>query len=430
MRLAQSSWWQALAIYRKPQVLAMLALGFAAGLPYLLVFSTLSTWLRDEGVSRTAIGFLSWVGILYSIKVIWAPLLDRVRVPGLTVWLGRRRSWMLVAQLLLMLGLLGMALCDPRTQLLALALCALLVAFASATQDIALDAYRIEIVDTDWQGAMAASYTLGYRVALLVAGAGALYIAEWWSWSVAYVAMALGILAGVVTVLLVAEPAEVDTPMVPDAGLSFSRRLLAPLWQPVWAFIQRYGRQALLILAFIGLYRLSDLIFGVMANPFYLDIGFSKTDIANVSKIFGFAMTLLGAFVAGVLVVRFQVMGPLLLAGVLIALTNLLFLLLAWQGPELHLFVLAISADNFSNGMATAAFVAYLSSLTQRGYTATQYALFSSLMTLPGKLLAGFAGVWVDALGYEVFFVLTTVLGIPGVVLGYYLWRRPLRSGL
>ena len=167
-----------------------------------------------------------------------------------------------------------------------------------------------------------------------------------------------------------------------------------------------------------------------MANPFYLDIGFSKTDIANVSKIFGFAMTLLGAFVAGVLVVRFQVMGPLLLAGVLIALTNLLFLLLAWQGPELHLFVLAISADNFSNGMATAAFVAYLSSLTQRGYTATQYALFSSLMTLPGKLLAGFAGVWVDALGYEVFFVLTTVLGIPGVVLGYYLWRRPLRSGL
>ena len=430
MRLAQSSWWQALAIYRKPQVLAMLALGFAAGLPYLLVFSTLSTWLRDEGVSRTAIGFLSWVGILYSIKVIWAPLLDRVRVPGLTVWLGRRRSWMLVAQLLLMLGLLGMALCDPRTQLLALALCALLVAFASATQDIALDAYRIEIVDTDWQGAMAASYTLGYRVALLVAGAGALYIAEWWSWSVAYVAMALGILAGVVTVLLVAEPAEVDAPMVPDAGLSFSRRLLAPLWQPVWAFIQRYGRQALLILAFIGLYRLSDLIFGVMANPFYLDIGFSKTDIANVSKIFGFAMTLLGAFVAGVLVVRFQVMGPLLLAGVLIALTNLLFLLLAWQGPELHLFVLAISADNFSNGMATAAFVAYLSSLTQRGYTATQYALFSSLMTLPGKLLAGFAGVWVDALGYEVFFVLTTVLGIPGVVLGYYLWRRPLRSGL
>ena len=430
MRLAQSSWWQALAIYRKPQVLAMLALGFAAGLPYLLVFSTLSTWLRDEGVSRTAIGFLSWVGILYSIKVIWAPLLDRVRVPGLTAWLGRRRSWMLVAQLLLMLGLLGMALCDPRTQLLALALCALLVAFASATQDIALDAYRIEIVDTDWQGAMAASYTLGYRVALLVAGAGALYIAEWWSWSVAYVAMALGILAGVVTVLLVAEPAEVDTPMVPDAGLSFSRRLLAPLWQPVWAFIQRYGRQALLILAFIGLYRLSDLIFGVMANPFYLDIGFSKTDIANVSKIFGFAMTLLGAFVAGVLVVRFQVMGPLLLAGVLIALTNLLFLLLAWQGPELHLFVLAISADNFSNGMATAAFVAYLSSLTQRGYTATQYALFSSLMTLPGKLLAGFAGVWVDALGYEVFFVLTTALGIPGVVLGYYLWRRPLRSGL
>ncbi len=441
MNEARRSWGEALRVYARPRVLGMVFLGFSAGLPFLLVFSTLSAWLHDAGTSRTLIGFFSWVGITYSIKVFWAPVIDRLPLPVLTRLLGKRRSWMLLAQLGIAAGLLAMALTDVQADLTRLAAFALWVAFCSATQDITVDAYRIEAVEKALQAAMAATYVFGYRLALLAAGAGAFYIAEFSSWPVAYMSMAALMLVGITATLVIREPqvgVQASTreleqrveALIGVRGQGHGPLQRLALWfsdavvSPFVDFFTRNGRLALVILALIGVYKLSDITMGVMANPFYLDLGFSKTEIADVTKIFGFFMTIGGAALGGVLVVRYGIMRPLLLGAALVATTNLLFALLAVVEPNLGLLALVVSADNLSGGIATAVFIAYLSSLTNSAYTATQYALFSSLMTLPAKLLGGLSGIIVDAHGYALFFIYAALVGLPAILLVAYLMRN------
>ncbi len=415
-------------------------LGFSAGLPFLLVFSTLSAWLRDSGLALSTIGFFSWIGITYSIKVFWAPVVDRAPIFILTDRMGKRRSWMLSAQLLIALGLAGMALSDPQSQLQQLALFALLVAFGSATQDITIDAYRIEAVDKLLQGAMAASYVFGYRVALLVAGAGAFYIAAAQTWQYAYFSMACLMGIGMITTLIIAEPAhpasesagKLETELAHKLGLDKDGGRIARLaaWftgaviSPFVEFFKRNGLLALLILLLISTFRLSDITMGVMANPFYLDLGFSKIEIANVTKVFGFFMTILGAGLGGIFVLRYGIYKPLLLGAILVPITNLFFVWLAVSAPDLVNLAIVISVDNLSGGFATSAFIAYLSSLTNTTYTATQYALFSSLMTLPAKIIGGFSGIVVEAAGYAYFFLYAGLLGAPALLLIIYLMKN------
>ena len=435
------SWRESLLVYTRSRVVGMFFLGFAAGLPFLLVYSTLSQWLAEAEVSRATIGFFSWIGITYSIKVIWAPVIDRLPLPSLTRLLGKRRSWMLVAQIGIVCGLLGMASLNPASDLQSIALFGLLVAFSSATQDVALDAYRIEAMDKEYQGAMSAMYIFGYRTALLVAGAGAFYIVEYSDWSVAYTVMALLMGVGMITVLIIREPEhvisdatrqqEMNIATIVDGSRSDSTWHRIKLWfssavvSPFIDFIKRYGKLAILILIFVGIYRVSDLVMGFMANPFYYDMGYSRIEVANIAKIFGFFMTIFGAATGGVLVVRYGIHRPLVTGAILVAVTNLLFAYLATIDPDLVWLGIVISADNFSGGLAGSAFIAFLSSLTNSAYTATQYALFSSIMTLPAKIVSGFSGVIVEGYGYEWFFSYAAVLGIPAIIVALYLTLSP-----
>ena len=416
------SWLASLKIYLQPTSLRMLALGFAAGLP-LLVLGTLSFRLREAGIDRSTIGYLSWVGLAYGFKWAWAPLVDRVPLPGLNAWLGRRRSWLLLSQLGVAAGLVGMALADPRAGLTAVVWCALAVAFASATQDIALDAYRIESAPTEQQPALAASYQTGYRLAMIWAGAGVLWLAaraqggaagyDQHAWQVAYLVMAASMALGVLTVLLSPEPA----PRVIAPARNAAEWVRSALVEPFADFFKRYKWQAALILALIAVYRISDVVMGIMANPFYVDMGYTKDEVAAVTKIYGVIMTLAGAFVGGSLALRFGVMRILMLGAGLSALTNLLFAWLAGYGHSVPALIAVVSADNLASGIASAAFVGYLSSLTNISYSATQYALFSSLMLMLPKFIAGFSGDYVNAFGYAGFFTSTALLGLPVLVL-------------
>jgi MFS transporter, PAT family, beta-lactamase induction signal transducer AmpG len=420
----QKSWIGALKVYREPVVLRMLALGFSAGLPLLLVLGTLSFRLREAGIDRATIGFLTWVGLAYGFKWCWAPLVDRLPIPLLTKWLGRRRSWLLLSQIVIIGGLVGMALLDPKLALMPVVWCALIVAFGSATQDIALDAYRIESADADRQAALAAAYQTGYRLAMIWAGAGVLWIAaraeavtaanyDPQAWRIAYLWMAASMGVGVFTVLLSPEPVG----KVQLQAKNIQQWLQMTLIEPFADFFKRYGWHAALILGLISVYRISDIVMGVMANPFYVDMGFTKDQVAGVTKVYGVIMTLVGAFIGGILSVRVGVMRVLMLGAVLSAVSNLLFAWLGSQGPNVNALIWVISADNLSSGIASAAFIAYLSSLTNIQYSATQYALFSSLMLLLPKFLAGFSGKVVDSVGYAQFFTGTALLGLPVIVL-------------
>ncbi len=416
-------WRDTLRVYLAPESLRMLTLGFSAGLPLLLVLGTLSFRLREAGIDRSTIGYLSWVGLAYGFKWAWAPLVDRVPLPGLTRWLGRRRSWLLLSQLGVAAGLAGMALTDPRLGLAPLVWCALAVAFASATQDIALDAYRIESAPTQEQPALAATYQTGYRLAMIWAGAGVLWLAaraqgaaagyDDAAWRLAYLVMAASMAVGVVTVL--AAPERAPTPLAPARNAA--EWLRGALIAPFADFFRRYKWQAALILLLIAVYRISDVVMGIMANPFYVDMGFTKDEVAAVTKVYGVVMTLLGAFVGGSLALRFGVMRVLLLGALLSALTNLLFAWLAGHGHDVTALIAVVSADNLASGIASAAFVGYLSSLTNISYSATQYALFSSLMLLLPKFIAGFSGDYVNAFGYAGFFTSTALLGLPVLLL-------------
>ena len=429
------SWGQTLRVYAEPASLRMLALGFSAGLPLLLVLGTLSFWLRKAGIDRSTIGYMSWVGLAYAFKWVWSPLVDRLPLPVLGGWLGRRRSWLLLAQMLVVGGLLGMAFTDPQQDLNRMVWCALAVAFGSATQDIALDAYRIESADAERQAALAATYQTGYRIAMIWAGAGALWLVAaalhgeqatyvQSAWSLAYSVMAASMGVGVLTVLLSPEPAA--RPQTPARSLG--EWLREALVAPFADFVRRYGAQAFVILALIGIYRISDVVMGIMANPFYVDMGYSEAEVATVSKVFGVIMTLLGAFIGGVISMRIGVMRVLMLGAVLSAASNLLFAWLSTRGHDVTGLTLVVSADNLAGGIASAAFIAYLSSLTNVQYSATQYALFSSMMMLAPKWLAGYSGDFVNAYGYSSFFTSTALLGLPVLLLVALASRVKLRA--
>lgn len=432
MAKSKQDWWSAFSVYTRPEVLGMIFLGFSAGLPFILVSSTLSAWLADEHINLAIIGYFSLVGVAYSIKVVWAPIIDRLPLLFLTRIFGKRRSWMLVSQLGIFWGLWAISQLSVSSQLEQIAWLSIWVALCSATQDIVIDAYRIEIVAAELQGAMAAMYVFGYRLALLVAGAGALYLAEFFNWQASYQVMALFMLVGVVATFLIHEPRHVADRATQDIekslelslGLSnggvlnkMSKGLLDAVVSPFVEFFKRNGRSGVLILALIALYKMSDIAMGVMANPFYLDLGFSKKEIADVTKVFGFFMTIFGTSLGGVLVLRYGIMRPLLFGAVIVALTNLLFAGLAVMQPNLYLLAGVVSADNLSGGIAAAVFIAYLSSLTNTAYTATQYALFSSLMTLPAKLIGGLSGQIVADYGYAGFFIYAALIGVPAIIL-------------
>jgi len=436
-----AGWLSALSIYRQPRVLAMLFLGFSAGLPFFLVYSTLSAWLRQVGIQRSTIGMLAWVGILFSVKFLWAPIVDRVP-PPLQRLLGRRRGWMLLAQLGIALGLFNLSLCDPAAGVRPLALWALFTTFCAATQDIALDAWRIESAPLPQQGAMLIAYQIGYRAALIVGGAGALAIAARAGWHASYATMTALVSIGVLTTLLVPEPAGT----APAQSLAREERVIAWLerrahWPqglrhagewfltavicPLTDFFARYGTTlALLTLAFISLYRLTEFAMGSMVNPFYIDRGFTLTQIATVVKLVGPAMALIGVLLAGVLIARLGMLRSLLLGSVLIILSNLGYALLASTPTPTLVGLGAVNAlDNLALAMHGTALLAFLSGLTSTRYTATQYALFSSLYALPGKILEGTSGMVVDRIGYPHFFLYTSSLALPGLLLLYVLRR-------
>ena len=499
--MAVETWSESIKAFCHPRVITMLFLGISAGIPLLLIFSSLSLWLREAGVDRSAVTYFSWAALGYSFKFVWAPLVDKLPLPLLTKMLGRRRAWLLLSQLMIMLAISMVALIDPATDTLsAMAWAAVFLGFWAATQDIVIDAYRIESAETDLQTLMASSYIAGYRIGMLLAGAGALYLASYlgstnevysyqaWQWT--YLIMAAVMLIGVLTTLLIKEPHEreseesvhsiknyvsffalffvivasfitvfyISGELTQTAKLNLSSLLgnnnlssflvelgrlslaltfagiVAKLFvslgivqqqqvsqtyiAPVKDFFDRYGLSvAFLLLGLVGLYRISDIVLGVITNVFYQDLGFTKPVIANVVKSFGLGMTILGGFLGGLLAIRFGVMKILFLGAVLSALTNLLFMLLAQVGQDITMLYVVIAADNLSAGLASAAFIAFLSSLTNISFTAMQYAIFSSLMTLLPKILGGYSGTIVENIGYEQFFLITAVMGIPVLLL-------------
>ncbi len=423
---ASHPWLAAFKVYAHPRVVGMLFLGFSAGLPLLLVLGTLSFWLSEAKIDRATIGHLSWVGLAYGFKFVWSPLVDRMPLPILTKLLGRRRAWLLLSQVCIVLALLGLANSDPALNLTHTVYFALAVAFASATQDIALDAYRIEAVEAEKQGAMAATYQAGYRIAMITAGAGALWIAaaadpseltyDFRPWQVAYTVMAALMAVGMVTTLIIREP-QSKAPTTPIAPQGLLNWVVSSYTQPFVDFFHRFKWQALLILALIAVYRISDVVMGVMSNPFYQEMGFTKAEVANVSKVYGVIMTIVGAGLGGLLILRIGIMRTLFLGAVLSAATNLLFVWLAGRGHDISALMLTVSADNLSAGIASSAFVAYLSSLVNQAYSATQYALFTSVMLLLPKFIAGFSGEFVDAWGWANFFTGTALIGVPVLVL-------------
>lgn len=417
----------------------MLLFGFSAGIPLSLVFQTLTAWLAQADIERSTIGLISWVGTAYTIKFLWSPFVDRLPIPFLTRALGQRRSWLLFSQSVIVVGLLLMSVSDPANALGVLVAYAVMVAFGSATQDIVIDAYRIDSVDVDYQGAMITAYIYGYRLALLVATAGAFLIADNFSWAMTYQVMALCMLVGIATTLVIREPER----SVSAHTLEVERRLQSLLaaggragilkriemWlvsavvSPFVEFFARNRWNGLVILALISMYLISDYVLGVMANPFYLDLGYTLSEVAFVGKTFGFLVTIVGAGLGGLLVVRYGIMRMLLAGAILIAATNLTFAWLATGGADVWRLAVVISADNLSAGIASAAFIAYMSGLANRSYTATQYALFTSLMKLPGKFVGGFSGFAVESFGYAGFFVMAAAMGIPVIFLVIYITR-------
>jgi MFS transporter, PAT family, beta-lactamase induction signal transducer AmpG len=501
---ARQTWRESLVALWQRRVLIMLLLGFAAGLPILLIFSSLSLWLVEAGVERRAVTFFSWAALGYSFKFVWAPLIDRMALPPLTSVFGQRRGWLLLAQAGIIVALVGMASvnpADPAGSLSAMALFAVLLGFSSASQDVVIDAYRIELAPPELQALLSSAYIAGYRIGMIVAGAGALYLASYWgstkevyvyaAWQKTYWAMAGAMGVGVLTTLWMPETKRLGDArlahggnlqlffvflgavsafvavffyvgplagMLAEAlgggplvsllveGLHLGVALLAAgatgwllvhlgladmavareTWVvPVRDFFDRYGAStAWLVLALIGLYRISDIVLGVISNVFYADMGYSKIEIANAVKTFGVVVSIGGGFLGGIMATRYGVMRCLMWGAVMAALTNLVFVVLAKVGYNVPMLYLVVSADNLAAGFASAAFVAFLSSLVNVSFTATQYALFSSLMTLLPKSLGGYSGGMVDALGYPGFFVATTLMGLPVIVLVWLAARR------
>ena len=419
--------FDALKIYADKRMLVMVGLGFSSGFPLMLVSGTLSLWLGSAEVALASIGIFSLVKMPYSFKWLWSPIIDHVRLPLLGK-LGRRRGWAFFCQIVLMAAIVWMALLDAKTQTFTLAMAALLVVIASASQDIVVDAYRIESFSTDEQGAAAAIFVLGYRLGILFSGALALILASVLSWREVYLIMALGAVVGMVTTLLAHEP-DCDKILCintePARGTyveRIKRFFVNAVVAPFVDFIKR--PHWLIILWFVFFYKMSDAYMGPMANVFYYEMGFSLTEIASVSKIFGMGATILGGIVGGIVVSRWGLYKSLWICGILQGLTTLVFVLQAWSGHNIFMLISCISLDNISGGMSVAAFVAYISSLCSVAYTATQYALLSSLMSLPRDLVAATSGYMAEAVGWDWFFVLTSLMVVPGLALLWILNKK------
>ncbi|MEM8814700.1 MAG: MFS transporter [Pseudomonadota bacterium] len=413
--------------YLQEKVLVIFFLGFSSGLPFPLVYATLSAWLEDSGIERSTISAFAWLGFAYSLKFVWAPFVDTLKLPLLTRVFGRRRSWMLLAQVSIGASLFVLAGVDPVENIEAFALVALAVAFASATQDIVIDAYRIECAEDEMQGVLAAAYQYGYRISLLISLAGALYLADYGSWQMTYVAMSGCMLIGILSTLWCREP-EVGRVELPYSGNNYAERLSKwftyAVAQPFADFYRRFGRYLIVVLLFVSLYRISDYVLGILANPFYLAIGFSKSEVATVAKVYGAWMSAIGIGAGAWAVLKLGVARCLVVATILIASTNLFFALMAQVGAEIWMLTVTITADNIAQGFSGTVLIAYLSSLTNRNFTATQYALLSSIMTLFPKFLAGFSGHVQEWIGWFGFFIYAAVLGIPAILLAIFVARR------
>jgi PAT family beta-lactamase induction signal transducer AmpG len=406
----------------------VLLMGFSSGLPLVLTAGTLSYWLAERGVSLTAIGLFGLVRASYSLKFLWSPLIDRLPIPLLTRRLGRRRSWALTIQLLLGLAILGLGMTDPEHDPAITALAAVVVAFLSASQDIVIDAYRIELLRPEEQGAGAAATQWGYRFGMLASGAGALYAASLGGWHVAYAVMAGLMLVGMVTVWLAPEPGGIAPPeQLP--GTSAAARVAEWLKRAVAApfldmFQRNGGPQLLVIVLFIVFYKFGDALAASMANPLYIELGFTKIEVATVAKVYGVLATLGGVALGGVLVLRWGVFPALLVCGGMQALSNLMYIAQLWAGHDVAMLALTIGGENLTGGMASAAFVAYLSGLCSRDFTATQYALLSSLATVGLNVLAASGGYLAQTLGWASFFVLSTLACVPSLLILVWLMRR------
>jgi PAT family beta-lactamase induction signal transducer AmpG len=410
-------------VYTRPHVVRLFFLGFSAGLPILLVFSSLSVWLREAGVERSTIGFFSWVTLAYGFKWIWAPAVDRVSLPLLGKLAGQRRSWLFLVQTCLIFSIGFMAFVNPQQDLYIMSIAALLVAFFSASQDIVIDAFRIESGNAEDQAAMAATYQIGYRLAMILASAGSLLIADhlqtqdgydYQSWQYTYLIMAGFMSVGLLTTWLSPEPDhEQNKSNETDDKQGVIAKIKYAFIQPVLDLLQRYKWQAVVLIVLICTYRVADIVLGVMSNVFYLDMGYTKSEIGTASKVYGLIMTLLGALISGALVNRYGVLKILLIGAVMSAITNFFFITLSQSEHSLSLLYLVISIDNLSAGIAATSFIAFISLLANKEFTATQYAWLSSAMLLFPKMLGGFSGVWLEQLGYTQFFTLTAVLGIP-----------------
>ncbi|MFN3075787.1 MAG: AmpG family muropeptide MFS transporter [Alphaproteobacteria bacterium] len=420
-----AGWIEAASVYRDRRLLSVLLLGFSSGLPLALTGSTLAVWLTEAGVSMETIGLFGLAGIPYSFKFVWAPFLDRLRVPLLCRIFGRRRGWMLFTQMVLILALLGLGFSGPPGPPAITASLALLVAFASASQDIIIDAYRVEILQPEQYGAGAAMIQFGYRIGMLVAGAGALFGATLVPWPMVYAVMAGLVLVGILAILFSSEPpdSQGDTEGY-VAGSTSGAWLLETVAGPFLDLLKRNGRMLIVIAVFVVLYKLGEALAGMMSSPFYIKLGFSKVEIASVSKIFGFIATILGTMIGGIVVARMGIFRALMVCGVLQTLANLMFVYQAIAGPKVAVLIFTIGTENLTGGMASAAFVAYLSGLCHAPFVGTQYALLSSLASL-GRNVMGAAGGWlVGWLGWVNFFIVSTIVCLPSLLLLWWMMRR------
>lgn len=417
-------WRDVLKSLSRPKVAVMLGLGFSSGLPFVLVGNTLGFWLREQGVTLATIGFLSWVGLFYSYKFLWAPLIDKVNAP-LAGRLGRRRGWMLISQLIVMLCLFGMSFWGPEGGIALFTGLAALAAFASATQDIVVDAWRVEISDASEDMALLSSaYQLGYRAAMLLTDALILILAGAIGWSLSYSVMGVAMAVGVVATLFAAEPKR--NPVVGESAQVWSwRGIYDAILGPFVEFFKHHGQKAILILLTVSLYRLADFVMGPMANPFYSDLKLTPEVVGAIRGSVGLVASIVGVAAGGLCAIRFGLVRTLILGAILGPASNLMFSLLAFTGPSVEVFSIAMAVDNFSSGFAGTALIGYMSSLTSLGYTATQYALLSSFYALPGKHLKGFSGQIVESLSvggdlmhaYAYFFAGTAVIGLPALIL-------------
>jgi len=432
------TWLSSAKIYADRRILVILFLGFSSGLPLLLVFSTLSIWLKVEGVSLTAIGLFSLVRTPYTFKFLWAPVIDKVSLPVITKLLGRRRGWALVTQAVLMASIFGLASTNPAQAPWATAFYALCVAFSSASQDIVIDAYRVEVLADDEQGAGAGAIVLGYRMGMLCAGAGALWLAAAFPWNEVYAIMGGLVVVGMATILLAKEPetgASVQQAQAEEARIArhlaagtpaWLARLLVWIYEGVIApfkdFMTRSGWAW--ALAFIALYKLGESYLGVMAGPFYVALGFSTVEIANVTKVFGLGAIIAGGLIGGIMVSRIGILRSLMICGVLQIAGTLMFAVQAKVGHSVPMLMVTITAENVTSGMATSAFVAYLSSLCNQAYTATQYALLSGLTAFSRDVLAASSGWAAEQVDWVGFFLISAVAAVPGLFILVWIMRR------